>query len=384
EVDGSLHQYLPHSADWQPADPVWKEGKGKGLIGALNYLSSKGLNSLYFLTYNLDGGDGCDVWPWVDDEDKLRFDVSKLAQWEVVFNHMDKKGIQLHMVLSERQNAKDIGSPGENGGTLNNVRKLYYREMVARFGHHLALQWNLGEENTNNNARRKDFAAYIRSLDPYDHPITVHTSDSKAFSFYDDILGHSAFEATSLQADISDYNELAAYYRKESLATGRKWAVYADEQSPNAGNDRADQLRQLGLYGNLMGGGAGVEWYFSADLSLEDFRKYDLLWDEMAYASEFFQRHVPFSQMAPANELTPSSKDYVLAKPGQTYVIYVPEKQPVLLDLTGEEALYNVRWFNPRTGGALLLGDVSDVQSGGMASLGNPPGNDRGDWIALV
>jgi len=32
-------------------------------------------------------------------------------------------------------------------GTLGVERKLYYRELVARFGHHLAVFWNIGEEN---------------------------------------------------------------------------------------------------------------------------------------------------------------------------------------------------------------------------------------------
>ena len=40
------------------------------------------MNCLYALTYNVDGGDGREVWPWTNANDKLRFDVSKLAQWE--------------------------------------------------------------------------------------------------------------------------------------------------------------------------------------------------------------------------------------------------------------------------------------------------------------
>ena len=38
--------------------------RGKGLIGALNYLAEKGLNAFSFLTYNA-GGDGDQVWPFV-------------------------------------------------------------------------------------------------------------------------------------------------------------------------------------------------------------------------------------------------------------------------------------------------------------------------------
>ena len=59
-----LHTYAPHVQDWKPGDPTWKDGKGKGLIGAVNYLASKGVNSISFLPYNA-GGDGDNVWPFV-------------------------------------------------------------------------------------------------------------------------------------------------------------------------------------------------------------------------------------------------------------------------------------------------------------------------------
>jgi hypothetical protein len=46
-----LHRYGPHVRDWKAGDPTWKDGKGKGMIGALNYLASKGMNSVYFIPY---------------------------------------------------------------------------------------------------------------------------------------------------------------------------------------------------------------------------------------------------------------------------------------------------------------------------------------------
>ena len=59
--DKFIHRYEPHVRDFNPDDPTWKNGRGKGIIGALNYLASKGMNSVYFIPYNIDGGDGKDV-----------------------------------------------------------------------------------------------------------------------------------------------------------------------------------------------------------------------------------------------------------------------------------------------------------------------------------
>ena len=45
DLPDGLHRYAPHVGDWLPGDPTWQGGKGKGLIGALNYLASEEMNS---------------------------------------------------------------------------------------------------------------------------------------------------------------------------------------------------------------------------------------------------------------------------------------------------------------------------------------------------
>ena len=125
-----IHRYAAHERDWRPGDPTWREGRGKGIIGALNYLHSKRMNSVYFITYNLDGGDGKDTWPWIDPNSRTRFDVSKLAQWRIVLDHMDQLGIMAHIITQETENDQ-----GLDNGQLGSTRTLYYRELIARLGH---------------------------------------------------------------------------------------------------------------------------------------------------------------------------------------------------------------------------------------------------------
>ncbi len=92
-----VKSYTPHVGDWNADDPTWQGGKGKGIIGALNYLASKGMNVVYFITMNIEG-DGKDVWPWTGPGERIRYDVSKLDQWNIVFDHMDRRGIMLHVL----------------------------------------------------------------------------------------------------------------------------------------------------------------------------------------------------------------------------------------------------------------------------------------------
>jgi len=381
-----LHRYEPHARDWRRGDPVWKGSRGRNIIGALNYLASKGMNSVYFITYNLDGGDGKDVWMWITPQSRDRYDTSKLDQWEIVFSHMDRLGIQLHVVTQETENDRKLG--GSAG--LNPIRKLYYRELVARFAHHLAVMWNLGEENNTPDADRKEIAAWIRALDPYDHPITVHTHNNRAPDFYNGLLGDPHFEATSIQGRMENYYRDALVLRERSARAGRPWAVFGDEQPPAQIGIAPDDVdpdhdvpRIHALWGNLMGGGSGVEWYFgyqypNNDLNCEDWRSRDRMWDQTRYALEFFRRYLPFWEMKPV----PLGDNRALVKEGAVYAVQLPRGGAISLNLPA--GTYSVHWYDPRRGGSLQQGSVASVTGPGVCDLGKPPSDPDRDWVVLV
>ncbi len=395
-LTNGLHQFAPHVTHWNAGDPSWQSGKGKGIIGMLNYLASKGVNSVYFLTYNLDGGDGRDTWMWTSDNERWRFDVSKLDQWEIVFSHADSVGVQLNFVLQEMENDELLGG----NGNLNDIRKLYFRELVSRFAHHHAIVWNLGEENDNTNAQRVAFAQYIREKDPYDSPITVHTYQNQALSEYDNILNNPSwlqyFEMTSLQGSGYSYNNWARTLRNDSENAGRKWIICGDEQDPEvAPAMTASDLhghRKNTLWGNIMGGGGGIEWYFGyqntfGDIQSEDLTVLETLWEQTYYALDFFQTYLPFHEMEGDNSLLLNGVNgYCFYKAGEVYAFYLKDgafgsNVNVTIPATGT---YTVKWYNPRTGGALINGPVAPVTGGGNVSLGANPDGDSNDWAILV
>ncbi len=389
-----VHRYEPHVRDWRPGDPVWQNVKGKGIIGALNYLASKGMNSVYFLTYNIDGGDGKDVWPWVAPDVRDRFDASKLAQWEIVFSHMDRLGLMLHVILQETENDHALGG----GPGLNDIRKLYLRELIARFAHHPALIWNLGEENNTPDADRRAIASWIRSLDPYGHPIGIHTHLNTALRFYNGILGDPHFEVSSLQSDMGLYHGEAVELRRRTAEAGRRWAIFHDEQSPaemgvlpDSVDPDHDTPRIEALWGNLMGGGSGVEWYFGyrfphMDLDCEDWRSRDRMWDQTRIALEFFHRYLPFWEMEPvipSTRIANGSPARIFAKAGEIYAIQLPRGGSLQIRLP--EGEYTVHWFNPRTGGELQQGEIREMKGGRPSRwLGLPPSDPGRDWIVLI
>ena len=195
---GPLKSYKKHVQDSNQTDPTWHSGKGKGLLGALNYLARKGVNSISFLTYNVDG-DGSNVWPHVSATDKMHFDCSKLDQWGIVFNHAQFNHLLLHFKLQETENDdwrhgtnKDSGKKiagALDGGKCGPERMLYLRELVARFGHLNMLEWNIGEENTQSFEEQIAMARYIASVDAYGHNIVLHTYPQQQDQKYDPWVG---------------------------------------------------------------------------------------------------------------------------------------------------------------------------------------------------
>ncbi|MBA4408095.1 MAG: DUF5060 domain-containing protein [Bacteroidota bacterium] len=394
----SCHKYEPHLKDWHEGEPTWQVGKGKGIIGALNYLASQGVNSQYMLTMNIQG-DGKDVWPYSDHNERTRFDCSKLDQWETVFSHMERLGIMLHFVLQETENECLL-----DGGQTDVQRKVYLRELVARFGHHLAVTWNLGEENGpadwtpvgQTDRMRKDMANYLKSINPYPNFVVVHTHSDVQHQdmVLNPLLGFENLEGPSMQiGKIEDINNRVAHFITESAKTKKPWVVNLDEIGPahkgvmpDEFDAQHDTVRHYALWGSLMAGAAGAEWYFGYryphnDLMCEDFRSRELWWKQTKIATNFFQNNLPFAQMKPANELVSPATAWCLAKSGEVYAVYLPKAEPG--EITLPAGKYLVKWFNPRTDGKLLDGSVKTL-NGGKVSLGAPPAEPEKDWVVLI
>ena len=395
-----LHKYEPHVADWKEGDPTWQNGKGKGMIGALNYLNSMGVNSQYMLTMNI-LGDGKDVWPYTDHNERYRFDCSKLDQWEVVFEHAQKLGIMLHFVLQETENETLL----DNGYT-DVQRKLYLRELVARFGHHLAVSWNIGEENGPANwtpigqthQQKVDMANYVKKTNPFPNIVVVHThaDDGHQDEYLTPFLGFENLDGPSMQVgNPARVNARISKWVTESEKAGKRWSVNLDEIGPawkgvmpDSHDAQHDTVRQDCLWGTLLAGGAGVEWYFGYryphnDLNLEDFRSRDNWWKQSTIATQFMQQF-PLEEMKPNNSLVNVKGAFCLEKPGEIYVVYLPAgTQNAKISLPGGKT-FSVKWLNPREGGEMMDGTVESVQGKGFVSVGNPPAEPEKDWVVVV
>ncbi|MRI00609.1 DUF5060 domain-containing protein [Kriegella sp. EG-1] len=402
KTNDTIHRYVPHLQDWKAGDPTWQNGKGKGLIGALNYLASKNMNVVYFLTNNING-DGKDVWPYVNPDDFTRFDVSKLDQWEIVFEYMQTNGILMHMVLQETENETML-----DGGDTGPMRQLYLHELVARFGHHLGMNFNLGEENgyaeftpiSQYDEQRRSMTSFIKKIDPFNHPVLLHTHSHEPArgDVLDSIVGFKELDGISLQVDKREgVSEVVAEWKHKAREAGHEWMVTMDEigmwhtgARSDSLDGNHDSLRRYVLWGSLLSGAAGVEWYFGAhnkyhDLNTEDWRTRNRLWEITDYALDFFNNYIPYWEMIAEPALINAKAAYCLNKPGEIYAVYIPDSQEYTINLTGVEGVFSVKWYDTLRGGKLQEGSIKSVIAGSVQSMGTPPKSiNSKEWVALI
>ncbi|AYN67426.1 DUF5060 domain-containing protein [Euzebyella marina] len=403
-IDG-LHRYENHISDWNEEDGTWQDEKGKGILGALNYLAKKGMNSLYFMVMNV-AGDGDNVWPWISPNERTRFYVSKLDQWDFVFTHMDKLGMAMNFFTQETENDTLL-----NHGDLGLERMLYYKEMVARFGHHLGVVWNLGEETNRTTKQLKSYAEYIRSIDPYDHPIAVHNHirvtgkrmEGRPLDpikeTFSPLLGYTNLEIPSLQMyDTTEVHQEVKKWVDLSKNSKKPWVVYVDEighydigvTTDTASNNNYDMVMHSSLWGSLLSGAGGTSWYFGGldqannDMAAEDFRVRDKWWTVSNNATEFFKRHLPFWEMQNHDELLSNKKAYCFAKKDEIYVVYLPKGEKT--DLTISDGAFSIAFYDPKEGG--MLHDKQNegwrITKPNSVELSAFNGQKNKDWVILI
>ena len=181
---------------------------------------------------------------------------------------------------------------------------------------------------------------------------------------------------------------------------GRSWVVACDEPGdaqhsllPDKEDPNHDNARKNALWGVLMAGGAGIEWYFGyqhaeSDLTCQDWRSRDRVWALCRYASRFIKQYrIPFWDMFVANHLS-STGDWVLSgqQDSGERVILVYLKQGGRSEVRLPSGDFDFGWFNPRTGSGLekLINPGNNSGNGHRPRIVSFTAPDEKDWILLI
>jgi hypothetical protein len=284
-----------------------------------------------------------------------------------------------------------------DGGDLGVERKLYCRELVARFGYHLALNWNMGEETRLSTEQLQAMASYLHRVDPYKHNLVVHTFPGQYDRVYGPLLGDkSDLTGLSIQTNRADFaavHDVVKTWVRRSEQAGKKWVVACDEPGdashglvPDMDDPTRENARKNALWGTLLAGGSGVEWYFGykhdhSDLTCQDWRSRNRMWDQSRHAIGFFRQYeVPFWTMSAQDELS-KTDNWILASPADApefhLVAQVVGGGKCKIELPAGD--FGFGWFDPRLGHGLY--SSGKIGGGGVREFSAPGIR---DWILLI
>ena len=341
---------------------------------AIDYLSERGINSLYIMTHNI-GGDDKDVWPWLGKTQReamanggrdARFDVAKLDDWRKLFETMQTKGVAPYLILED-----DSAWTGYD-------HDRYYREITARFGYLPALVFNCGEES-NENYRLSQSLLYMRQLqriDPYGHPRGIHNVNRPNNEYVDapyidftSIQTGSPGSRSGLEKAL-EHNRITIDWIKGCTDRKRRvLVVNFDEARPE--EDRR-------CWWSVYTGGGVWETHLRKPYD-RPLSAWEPAWTQLGGARTFMES-MPFWEMHPHNELVVDGRAFCLAKPGRAYALYLPTGGGVTVSLAPNVA-YEAAWWNPSNGKDGRFQNSKTPISGGPQRLTSPS---DGDWALRI
>ncbi|MFT6640925.1 MAG: hypothetical protein ACJAUZ_001927 [Flavobacteriaceae bacterium] len=154
-------------------------------------------------------------------------------------------------------------------------------------------------------------------------------------------------------------------------------------------------IRRKQIPYDVLFSGGNIEWYFGynplplgGDVNAGDFRQRETMWDQMRFAREMMQAELPFWRMEPQDSLLNADSDRyggaeVFAAGAEVYAVYLPATNGVeWLNLQGVDGVYQLRWFDPRSG--QVTNGRTNIAGNSKVQLGMPPSQLGQDWVALV
>ncbi len=329
-------------------------------------------------------------WPTKDASDTYhpgfdytRFDV---AYWQK-FDRALRFAREHDMVFSIVFDMNDSRSHPEAGSA---DERRFVRYAVARFSALSNITWDLGDDldSYRDDDWTRKTGTLVEESDPYHHLATSHPVRNAHQDRTADWFGFTSFQEWSRNQH--------SFMLKERLRQRLLFRIipqtneeygYEDHYplwAPGLGSESADTLRRT-AWDIAMAGGyqttgestrRGTNILPDTGGGWMNGRGDDTMTMLNGYAHmvDFFTTF-HWWETDPHDEFV-SRGNYCLAKPGETYAVYLPSGGKVSVEL--KRGRYSVAWFKPSTGDWISLPDATG------AEWASPPAPDDNDWALLL
>jgi len=317
-------------------------------------IKGTGANCIYLMAIRSHGGDGDKTHnPFVDHDPAKGINPAVLDQWETWFAEMDKNNIVIYLFLYD-----DSARVWNTGDRVGKTEKNFIHSLVNRFEHHKNLIWCIAEEYQEalSAERVKNIAAEIHAADDYDHVIAVHKLNGLAFS---ELADERNIDQFAIQYNVKTAEELHAGILKAwKQAKGRynlNMSEAADWGTGAEARRKSWACAMAGAYVMILG------------MDIATTSKSDL--QDCGRLVRFFES-TGFQQFSPHDELRLGGTQYVLARPGGSYIVYASKLQGKIGLKNTTAGVYKFRWFDCATGSEFTMENVN--VAGGDQSWDKP------------
>ena len=300
----------------------------------INKLKGTGANCIYLMAVRSHGGDGDRTHnPFKNNNPSEGINPKVLDQWETWFTEMDNNGIVIYFFFYD-----DSASIWNTGDRVGSAEKHFIHELVNRFEHHKNLIWCIAEEYQEafSPQRVRRIAAEIRAADDHDHVIAVHKLNGLDFSEF---------------ADDPSIDQFAIQYNVEKVDALHRGAVTAWRRAAGKYNLN---LAEAANYGSAVTArkkswaiAMGGAYVMVLEMDIAGTPISDL--KDCGRLVRFFEL-TSFYEMSPHDELKYAGTEYVLARPGHSYIAYASNLKGKVGLRNMTAGTYMLRWFDCATG----------------------------------
>lgn len=323
-------------------------------------LAGTGANCIYIQAVRSHGGDGDRTHnPFVDNDPAKGLNAKVLDQWEGWFAAMDRAGIVTFLFIYD-----DSACVWNTGDKVGDAERAFLRGLVERFAHHRLLIWCIAEEYRERLSpkRASAIAAQIRSADPHGHPIAIHQNQGLKFDFPDD----PAIDQFAIEYNVKTPEQLHAGVAKAFADAKGRYNLNLAEVAGHGVGKREEIRRRT--WASAMGG--AYVMVFQMDIASTPPEQLE----DCGRVVRFFES-TDFATMAPHDELAAGDTQYVLARPGESWIAWSGLRSGPLGLKKMAAGRYDLAWFDCATGRRveqkgleLEAGDVSLAAPAGIGA----------------
>ncbi len=337
--------------------------KDSGQEEMIKVMDEAGVNAFHFIIWKMQKtnikGEGNDLHnPFIDNDPSKELDQKVLDKWDKWLDLLKEAGITVHLEFyDDATDVEMIGWKLDDAGNLHPDEHRFITGIVNKFKHHKNIIWGI-EESLNKPPRErvthfKKIADIIAETDNHNHPIHLsfvipndpEGDDPENPATPDDFKDHPNARLVSwLHIHKHDENIEAQYeeYLKYYLRDFRNFIVMTNEtfRHPNRGSDFSRKY----VWACAMTGMHKLIPSHRPNITR------DLIHlQEDGYVASFMEK-TDFHTMWHRNDLAAGSAKWVLANPGNSYILYTYDYQDNMGLIGMFQGWYDLLWLDTETG----------------------------------